>query len=113
MSNLGKFEGEPDWVSVLWDRANSGFADDSVYDGSLQFDGFKITTTIAELTGYSEDETRYVVLYESDDGFVSHTVMSSEEFFTCEGFNVEEPTSDFIPNDDFDAGEYDLDDLAP
>lgn len=106
---MSKFEGEPDWVSVLWDRANGGFADDSVYDGSLQFDGFKITAAIAELTGYSEDETRYVVLYENDDGFVSHTTMSSDEFFTCEGFDVEGEgdNDDFIPDDI--EGTYDLD----
>lgn len=101
MSKVGKFEGEPSWVELLWQRACSGFSDECVYDGSLQFDGFKIDASIAELTGYDLDETRYIVLWENDQGFVSHDTMTYDELISCEGFSVEQPTTDYMPLDEY------------
>lgn len=105
MSQLGKFSGEPFWVAMLWDRVLSGFSDKSVYDGSLAIDGFQLTPEIAELTGYSADPGRFVVLWESDDGFVNHTTLTSQELDDCEGFSVEEPTGDWMPGVDPDFDE--------
>lgn len=109
MSKIGKFEGEPHWVELLWERALSGFSDEQVYDGSLQIDGFKIDANISELTGYDIDETRYVCLWENDDGFVSHMVLSYDELISCEGFHVEEPTGEWFPGIDDTAEDPYLD----
>jgi hypothetical protein len=98
----GKFEGEPKWVEILWDLVLSGMSDNTVHDGSTAYDGFLIDGKIAELTGYSEDPTRYVVLWESDNGFVNHTTMSLNEFIDIEGFDVEDVTSEWMPGIDPD-----------
>lgn len=89
MSKLGKFESEPDWVELLWDRVLSGFSDKSVYDGSLAIDGFRLDAEIAALTGYDLDETKMVCLWENDQGFVSHAVLSEVQLDECEGMDVD------------------------
>jgi hypothetical protein len=100
MSHAGKFESEPSWVELLWDLAMAGFSDKTVHDGSLTFDGFVIDYKMAELTGYSEDPDRYIVLWENDDGFVSHTVLSSQELDNIEGFDLDEDTGHWMPGID-------------
>jgi hypothetical protein len=98
MSGLGKFEGEPHWVELLWDRALSGFSDKNVCDGSLVIEGFALTAEIASLTGYDENPFKYVCLWENDQGFVSHTVLTETQLDECEGMDVDwldEPTSEY------------------
>lgn len=96
----GKFEGEPKWIEILWDLVLSGMSDNTAHDGSLTFDGFLIDGKLSELTGYPEDPTRYVVLWEDDNGFVNHTTLSINEFLDIEGFDVEDVTGDWMPGVD-------------
>lgn len=80
----GKFEGNPPWVPLLWDRVMSGFSDISLHDGTMAIDAFRLDKEIAALTGLEADPGRYVALWSSDDGFVSHMVMSEDEINACE-----------------------------
>ncbi len=80
----GKFEQEPAWVPLLWDRVLSGFSDVSLHDGSMAIDAFKLDDGIAALTGMQADPTRYVALWESDNGFVTHMLMTKDELDACE-----------------------------
>lgn len=105
MPKFGKFEGEPFWVELLWDRALSGFSDMNVWDGTNAIDGFRLDAEIAALTGYDVDHGRYVCLWENDQGFVSHTTLSYQELIDCEGFELDTPTEDFTPGVDPDFDE--------
>jgi len=84
ITSKGKFEGCPAWVPMLWDRALSGFSDVSVHDGTMAIDAFKLDENIASLTGLEPDPNRYVALWESDDGFVTHMVMTEAELHNVE-----------------------------
>lgn len=86
----GQFEGNPPWVPLLWDRVLSGFSDISLHDGSMAIDAFVLDNEIAALTGLSPDPTRFVALWKSDDGFVTHMVMSKDELDACEPGDTDE-----------------------
>lgn len=90
ITSPGKFEAEPAWVPLLWDRVMSGFSDESVHDGSMAIDGFNLTPEIAALTGLEAHPDRLVCLWSDDQGFVSHMIMTREEFNQCEGFDIGE-----------------------
>lgn len=103
IKNPGKFEGEPAWVPQLWDRAMNGFSDISVHDGSMAIDGFRLDSGLAALVGLDADPKRYVCLWSSDDGFVSHMLMTEEELHACEGMPVEdEGFLDYMSEDTFE-----------
>jgi hypothetical protein len=88
ITNPGKFEGEPPWVPLLWDRVLSGFSDKSVHDGTMAIDAFALDDSIAALTGMRPTPGSFIALWSSDDGFVSHMIMSEDELDQCEGFDV-------------------------
>lgn len=92
----GKFEGEPEWILTLWEMVMSGMADESVHDGSTAYDAFKLDAKTAALTGYPQRNDAYVVLWSDSQGFVSHMTMTEDQLFACEGFDVEDPTNEYV-----------------
>jgi hypothetical protein len=62
----------------------SGFSDVSVHDGSMAIDGFKLTESMAALTGLEANPDNYICLWSDDHGFVSHMVMTEEMLLGCE-----------------------------
>jgi hypothetical protein len=84
ITSPGKFQGNPPWVPLLWDRVQSGFSDISLHDGSMAIDAFRLDKEIAALTGLEPNPGAYVALWQSDDGFVTHMVMSEDEINACE-----------------------------
>lgn len=110
ITNPGKYEGEPSWVPTLHELVMAGMADHSVHDGSMAIDAFELDADTARLTGLDARADVYVCLWTDDQGFVNHMLMTENELFACEGFDVEEPTTDFEPlsNQEFsDHPEYD------
>lgn len=96
-----------EWVELLWDLAMSGNSDMDAHDGSTAFYGFTLNATIAGLTGYLEDSTQVLVLWESDDGNVGHSVMSDRDFDFLESYDFED-----MPTRDFEVLDPDFDDLG-
>jgi hypothetical protein len=92
----GKFEGEPEWVLTLWDMVLGGMADESVHDGTTAYDAFRLDARTAVLTGYDVRPDAYVVLWSDSQGFVSHMLMTEDQLFACEGFDIEEPTNEYV-----------------
>jgi hypothetical protein len=92
----GKFEGEPAWVPTLHELVLAGMADHSVHDGSMAIDAFELDADTARMTGLDARPGVYVCLWTDDQGFVNHMIMTENELFACEGFDVEEPTTDFL-----------------
>jgi hypothetical protein len=98
----GKFEGEPEWILTLHEMVMSGMADHSVHDGTMAIDAFALDERISVLTGKPVTEDAYVCLWTDDNGFVNHMVMSENELFACEGFDIENDTTEYFVVDDFD-----------
>ena len=92
----GKFEGEPAWILTLWDMVMGGMADESVHDGTTAYDAFRLDEKTAELTGYPARQDAYVVLWSDSQGFISHMTMTEDQLFACEGFEVEDPTNEYV-----------------
>lgn len=100
ISNPGKFEGEPSWVTQLWDRALGGFADETVHDGTMAIDAFKLDANLATLTGLDASPDHYICLWSDDNGFVNHMLMTQDQLFACEGMPVEdEGFLEYMEND--------------
>lgn len=98
--NPGKFEGEPSWVKQLWDRALSGFSDETVHDGSMAIDAFKLDAGLAALTGLDASPDHYICLWSDDNGSVNHMLMTQDQLFACEGMPVEdEGFHEYMEND--------------
>jgi hypothetical protein len=73
LGSPGKFEGEPAYVEMLWNLANDGGADFD--DGPLV--AFKIEKDlIKEFPELAGSAGQYVVLEETDSGFVNSAIMS-------------------------------------
>lgn len=89
----GKFEGEPEWILKLYEMVMDGRADESVHDGSMVIDAFRLDASMARLTGLDAQPDHYVCIWSDDAGFVSHKVMSETQLFECEGM---------IPHENFD-----------
>lgn len=94
----GKFEGEPSWIPMLWDRALAGFSDVSVHDGSMAIDGFKLDSNMAILTGLEPKPGHFLCLWSDDQGFISHMIMSEEQLHDCEGMDI--GAGDYVNYDD-------------
>lgn len=108
MKNKNIFESEPSFVRNLWVRALAGKADESVYDGSNLIYGFELTPELSEETGYIADGSQYVCLWQNDEGYVSHLVMSYNDLCACEGF-VDEVTQEYYHDyDHFDDDYMDM-----
>lgn len=99
----GKFEGEPEWVVTLWEMVLNGMADESVHDGTMVIDAFKLDAEMARITGLEPSREHYVCLWSSDQGFVSHKVLTETQLFECEGFVVTEPWSPWDTREDWNV----------
>lgn len=88
IANPGKFQGEPFWLPMLWDRVMNGFSDKSVHDGSMAIDGFRLDANLCALTGMDVAPGSFLCLWSDDQGFVSHMVMTEQELNDCEGFDL-------------------------
>ncbi len=100
--NPGKFEQEPSWVPMLWDRVLGGFSDVSVHDGTMAIDAFRLDSNLAALTGLEPSPGRVLCLWSDDNGFVNHMVMTEDELHACEG------QDDFVSavDPDFDGFDF-------
>lgn len=88
ITSPGKFEGEPEWIVTLYEMVLNGMADESVHDGTMVIDAFKLDAEMARLTGLEESSEHYVCLWSNDQGFVSHKVLTENQVFECEGFDA-------------------------
>lgn len=83
---LGKFQGEPLYVVLLWDFALEGGSDEDLHDGDCSHFIFTIDPALVEECLYrsalrcgSELEAHYgeyLCLWENEQGFVHHEIMS-------------------------------------
>lgn len=90
--NPGKFEGEPEYVKAFWEVMMDGGADETIYEGDHPHEVFVLSDEDRMKYGFDEEDYA-LVLWESDQGFVNHEVISKaglNAFRThCEKFNEE------------------------
>ena len=84
----GKFEGEPAYVRYFWSDIMDGFGEPFVLDGA-HADILDIEPGEQELFGI-ESQYEYIVLWEDDNGFVFHRLLTREEYDADEELGHEE-----------------------
>lgn len=104
----GKFEGEPAWILKLYDMVMDGMADDSINDGNLVIDCFKLDAEMSAITGLPAQPDVFVCVWSNGAGFVSHAVKTAGQLAELQDFS-DIPTIDYAPEElDFEAsGHYD------
>ena len=79
----GKFEGEMWWVPELWNLVMDGASDGTLYDGETQIDVFHVDAKMRREFGIIRD-VDYVVMWESDQGFVNTKQLTTREYDALE-----------------------------
>lgn len=79
----GKFEGNPLFIAMLWERAAEGFSDDTLDDGETPISVFKVDSEFAaEFPGTKEGTV--ICIWEDDNGFVYYAIHTAEGFAKIE-----------------------------
>lgn len=74
----GKFEGEPDWLPELWERALDGDSDDTLYDGDTPIDVFYLNPELRARTD-ADDMDYAILMWETDQGFVCQRFVTERQ----------------------------------
>lgn len=73
----GKYEGEPLYVPYFWEKyVLNGFSSETLHDGINTYDVIEISNEDKEKF---DIEYNYIVLYESNHGFVYHELFTEDE----------------------------------
>lgn len=83
IKNPGKFEGQPVYAVVLWDLMLEGAQDEIVDGPDGTYDAFRVDQNLVEAfpEDFDEDDIgSWVVLSQSDTGFVNTELMTADEF---------------------------------
>lgn len=75
----GKFEGEPIEAIYFYELALDGGADEMLYDGDTPIDVFHVDDDDRLVWGL-DDATRYVAVWETDQGFVEFAEWTEDEY---------------------------------
>lgn len=100
----GKFEGEPYYVPYYWDVANSGAADEELFDGEIPVSIFKLDSKDRHAFGFDKGEDE-LWLWEREDGFVLHRLLSTKKADELREELEEAPSDDSGDDDSEDEGE--------
>lgn len=81
ISTPGKFEIEPIYVLHYYDLAGEGGEDEAFFDGDTMISAWIITKEDAtDFPSLADSVGRMLLLWESDQGFVHHSILTPEEY---------------------------------
>lgn len=82
VTDCGKFEREPAYIPYLWlEHFMNGFEDESFESGGVYFSIYFVNQELLEqFPDLLLDEDYVIILRESESGFVTHTVLTKDDY---------------------------------